>query len=183
MFLLLLSILETLFSTLSQQVFQSDFVLSVTQELAQPRNMSGSVIMKGEQFSASMSGIEAAYDGKTLYMYQSDIDELTLSNPTAEELTEVNPLAFAQALVATANITEHDSRDGKSVYVTLTPKNQEAGIKRFVVKINREKLLPLSVEMHEGKQTTTLTFKNPQYTNITPSFVLEKDGAYINDLR
>ena len=183
MFLLLLSILELLFATLNQQVFQSDFVLNVTEELSQPHNLIGSITMHGKLFSASVSDIEAAYDGQTLYIYQNDIDELTLSNPTEEELLEVNPFAFAQAIVANANITEHDSRDGKAVYVTLTPKNQETDVKRFVVKIDRETVLPLSVEIHELKQTTTLTFKNPQYTNIKPTFIITKEGAYINDLR
>ncbi len=183
MFLLLITILETLFSTLSQKTLQTDFVVSVTQDIAQPLNVPGSATMHGNNFHLSLSELEVAYDGQTLYMYQADVNELTLSTPTEEELLDVNPLAFAQALVDNSNVTERPSKDGASVYVTLTPKVQNTGLQRVVLKLRRQDAMPLSMEIKEDKQNSTVTLKNPQFINSTPPFVIHKEGAYINDLR
>jgi hypothetical protein len=37
--------------------------------------------------------------------------------------------------------------------------------------------------MREGKQTTRLQLKNPQYITTAPVFRLDKPDAFINDLR
>ena len=183
--LTILTILSSFLTNLETKTLQSDFTITVAEEVNAPMNYPGELSMYGPCFKVEMFNIEAAYDGKTMYMYSPETDELTLTNPTEQELLESNPLLYAKALVPVCNIVERTSQDGSQTIVTLTPKDQSIGINRFVLKIRNSDLMPLSVEIKEGKKTSTLKMKEPKFVQgpkeayvITP----EKD-TYVNDMR
>ena len=183
--LTILTILSSFLANLETKTLKSDFIVTVAEEVNAPMNYPGEIIMQGNKFHLEMFNIEAAYDGKTMYMYSSQTDELTLSNPTEEELLESNPLLYAKALTDVCNVTERTTQDGLQTIVTLTPKDQSIGINRFVLKVRNSDLMPLSVEIKEGKKTSTLKLKEPKFVQgakeayvITP----EKD-TYVNDMR
>ena len=183
--LTILTILSSFLTNLETQTLQSDFTITVAEEVNAPMNYPGELSMHGPCFKVEMFNIEAAYDGKTMYMYSPETDELTLTNPTEQELLESNPLLYAKALVPICNIVERTSQDGSQTIVTLTPKDQSIGINRFVLKIRNSDLMPLSGEIKEGKKTSTLKMKEPKFVQgpkeayvITP----EKD-TYVNDMR
>ena len=183
--LTILTILSSFLTNLETQTLQSDFTITVAEEVNAPMNYPGELTMHGPCFKVEMFNIEAAYDGKTMYMYSPETDELTLTSPTEQELLESNPLLYAKALVPVCNIVERTSQDGSQTIVTLTPKDQSIGINRFVLKIRNSDLMPLSVEIKEGKKTSTLKMKEPKFVQgpkeayvITP----EKD-TYVNDMR
>ena len=180
--LTILTVLSSFLTNLETKTLQSDFTVTVAENVASPMNYPGSLTMQGTQFKLSMFNIEAAYDGKTLYMYSPDTDELTLTNPTEQELVEANPFLYAKALVDVCNITERES--GEQTIITLTPKDQSIGINRFVLKVRTADLMPLSVEIKEGKKTSTLKLKEPKFVDTKQEYVLkaEKD-TYINDMR
>jgi type I site-specific restriction-modification system R (restriction) subunit len=124
-------------------------------------------------------------------MYNPEVDELTLSNPTEQELVESNPLLYAKALVPVCNAVERTTQDGKNTIITLTPKDQSIGINRFVLKVRNADLMPLSVEVKEGKKTSSLLFKEPKYIEAKGERQKAKDfftippekDTYINDMR
>jgi len=177
-----LTVLQSLLATLEQKTLVSDFSLSGAEQQAQPITYTGSLTMHGKQFTLSMFNMEAAYDGNTLYMYSEELEELTLSTPTEEELTQTNPFLYAQALLPICQYAEKVV--GDKTQITLTPNDQSAGIKKFVLRVTTATLLPTNIEIHETEvQTTTLRLSNARYTDETPSFVIEKEGAFINDLR
>ena len=179
---IILTVLTSFLSTIEQKTLQSDFTITVAEEVTAPMNYPGALTMQGDKFLLSMYGLEAAYDGKTMYMYSGETDELTLTNPTQQEMTEANPFLFAKALVDACNIVEKTS--GENTIVTLTPKDKSAGIDRFVLKLRTADLLPLSVELKEGKKMTTLKLTNPRYVTLHPEFILKPDkDTYINDMR
>ena len=182
--LIILSVLSSFLANLETKTLQSEFTVSVAEDAVSPLNYPGEITMRGDRFLLDMFGIEAAYDGQTLYMYNADVDELTLSNPTEQELVEANPFLYAKALVEVCNIVERPSSDGKQTFITLTPKDQSIGINRFVLRVRNSDLLPLSVEIKEGKKTTTLKMKNPHYITTQPKYRIEAGAStYINDLR
>lgn len=183
--LTILTILSSFLTNLETKTLQSAFTVTVAEEVNAPMNYPGELNMHGPCFKVEMFNIEAAYDGKTMYMYSPETDELTLTNPTEQELLESNPLLYAKALVPVCNIVERTSQDGSQTIVTLTPKNQSIGINRFVLKIRNSDLMPLSVEIKEGKKTSTLKMKEPKFVQgIKEAYVItpEKD-TYVNDMR
>ena len=182
--LTILTILSSFLTNLETKTFQSDFTVTVAEEVNAPMNYPGSIVMNGNKFRLEMFALEAAYDGKTLYMYSGEIDELTLSNPTEQELVETNPLLYAKALVPVCNIVEKNASDGLQTIITLTPKDQSIGINRFVLRVRNDDLMPLSVEIKEGKKISTLKFKEPKFINDKIEYVLKPDkDTYINDMR
>lgn len=182
--LVILTVLNSFLANLEQKTLQSDFTVTVSEEVYAPMNYPGTVTMHGRNFLLTMFGIEAAYDGKTLYMYAGDTDELTLTNPTEQELREANPFLYAQALVGVCNTTERSSNDGTQTIITLTPKDQSIGINRFVLRVRNSDLIPLQVEIKEGKKMTTLKLKNPRFVSAQPKYIIEAEpSTYVNDMR
>ena len=189
MLLIILTILSSFLANLEQRTFQSDFNVTVSEEVNAPLNYPGTITMHGRQFTLNMFGLEAAYDGQTLYLYNGDTDELTLSNPTEQELLEANPFLFAKAVVDVCDVTEQPSANGKETVITLTPKANEQmvqgkTVKKFVLKVRTSDLLPLSLEMREGKQTITLRLQSPHFVTSDPKYVLEPEpSTFVNDMR
>ena len=177
-----LTILQSLFSTLEQKTLQSDFSITITQEQTQPMTYAGTLAMRDQKFALEFFGIEAAYDGQTLYMYNEDAEELTLSTPTQEELIQTNPFLYAKALLPLCEYAE--KAVGDKTQITLTPRDQSLGIHKFVLRLVTATLLPLSAEIHEAdSKLTTLKLNHPEYKNECPKFSIEKPEAFINDLR
>ena len=177
-----LTILQSLFSTLEQKTLQSDFSITITQEQTQPMTYAGTLAMRDEKFALEFIGIEAAYDGQTLYMYSEDTEELTLSTPTEEELIQTNPFLYARALLPLCEYAE--KAVGDKTQITLTPRDQSLGINKFVLRLVTTTLLPVSAEIHESDgKVTTLRLNNPEYKNECPKFSIDKPEAFINDLR
>ena len=182
--LIILSVLSSFLANLETKTLQSDFTITVSEEVNAPMNYPGAIIMSGDKFRLEMFNLEAAYDGETMYMYSPETDELTLTNPSEEELVETNPLLYAKALVPGCNVTERATSDGQQTIVTLTPKDQSIGINRFVMKVRNSDLMPLSIEIKEGKKTSTLKFKEPKFVKSKPEYTIEPDETtFINDLR
>ena len=184
MFLTILTVLSSFLANLETKTLQSDFTITVSEEVAAPMNYPGQIIMQGDKFRLEMFDIQAAYDGKTMYMYSAQTDELTLTNPTEEELVGANPFLYAKTLVKVCNITEKASQDGTQTIVTLTPKDQSIGINRFTLVIRNADLMPLKVEIKEGKKTSSLKLKDPKYITTKQEYVLHPDkDTYVNDMR
>ena len=184
--LLILTILSSFLTNLETKTLQSDFTVTVAENVASPMNYPGSLTMQGTQFKLSMFNIEAAYDGKTLYMYSPDTDELTLTNPTEQELVQANPFLYAKALVDVCNITERTLTANPSplTVITLTPKDQSIGINRFVLKVRTDDLMPLSIELKEGNKMTTLKLKEPKFIESKQEYKIQPDkSTLINDMR
>ena len=180
--LLILSVLSSFLANLETKTLHSAFTVTVSEEVNAPMNYPGDIIMQGDKFRLEMMDIEAAYDGKTMYMYTGKTDELTLSNPTEQELLEANPFLYAKALVPVCNVTERTS--GDQTIITLTPKDQSIGINRFVLKIRTADLIPLSAEIKEGKKTSVLKMKDPSFITGKQDYTLTPDkNTFINDMR
>ena len=188
--LIILTVLQSLLATLEQKTLVSDFTMTYTQSpianSQSPITYTGNLAMHGKQFSLSMFNMEAAYDGNTLYMYSDELEELSLSTPTEEELVQTNPFLYAQALLPVCQYAEKVV--GDKTQITLTPTspiaNTQSPIAKFVLRVTTATLLPTMVEIHETEgPLTILRLNNARYTDETPSFVIEKEGAFINDLR
>jgi len=180
--LLIVSVLTSFLTNLETKTLHSDFTVTVSEEVNAPMNYPGELTMCGRQFRLKMFNINAAYDGQTMYMYSPETDELTLTNPTEQELLETNPFLYAQALVPVCNVTERTS--GDQTIITLTPKDQSIGINRFVLKIRTADLLPLSAEIKEGKKTSVLKMKDPSFITGKQEYILTPDkNTFVNDMR
>lgn len=178
-------VLEQFFTKMEQHTLQADFTLTMEEDAAQPISYNGNILMRGEQFYLTMWDMEVAYDGTTLYTYMDDAEELTLSTPTRQEITETNPLLFAKALLSSCQVRYGKANNTNGLYVIeLVPDNREAGIQKFILHLRTVDLLPVSAQMKESAtKTVTLLLRNAQYTDALPRCSISKPEAFINDLR
>ena len=177
-------VVQRFLQKVEKQTLVADFTLSSVTGTQQTPAGAGKVRMRGSKFTLEMMDTEAAFDGKTLYVYQEDLEELTLSTPEEQELLEVNPVLFAKALLSQATVRfSATQKDDKCWIVDFMPDNKDAGIQRFVLKLRKSDLVPMEIQVREGKQITRLVFKGAAFTAEQPAFKLEKKGAFINDMR
>ncbi len=180
----LLSILQSLFALLGQKTMSTNFTITVQENAAQPVSYTGKLDMHGEQFMLEAFGTLASFDGTTLYMYNQDANELTLSTPTRDELYQANPLLFAKAMAEACEVTEQTS--GNITTLTFLPKERVA-IDRITMKVKyvakTEEYIPTLITLKEGLRTTTVHFRNLRYSDELNDYVLKPNGAYINDVR
>lgn len=166
-----------------QQTLSSAFSMTISDQASQPLTTTGTIKMRGERFLLNMLDYEAAYDGTTFYLYSTDLNELTLTSPTPEELLEANPLLFAKALMLRASLRFAAAQREGEYWVEFVPTYQDGDIKKFVFKIRKSDLLPLEIQMKETGKTTILRFKNASFEKSVPLFVVEKKDAFLNDMR
>ena len=184
--LLIVSVLTSFLTNLETKTLHSEFTVTVSEQVNAPMNYPGELTMCGQQFRLKMFNLNAAYDGQTMYMYSPETDELTLTNPTEQELLETNPFLYAQALVPVCNVTERPVTGNPFpvTLITLTPKDQSIGINRFVLKVRTADLLPLSVEIKEGNKTSVLKMKDPSFITGKQEYILTPDkNTFVNDMR
>jgi len=183
--IILLSILQALFALLGQKTMSTDFTITVQQQASQPISYTGRMSMHGEQFTLEAFGTQAAYDGNTLYMYNIDANELTLSTPAQEELYQANPLLFAKAMNEACEVTE-STANGLTTII-FVPK-EAVGIDKITLKVKPltqggKDYAPTTITVKEGAQTTTVLFRNLRYSDELSEYILKPEGAFINDIR
>jgi len=178
------AVLLDFLTKVENQTLTAKFTITVTENANQPISYTGSMQMRGDRFRLNMLGNEGAYDGKTYYLFSEETNELTLSTPTHAELLEINPVLFARQLQRLSTVRFNAAnKDNKRYVIDLVPNNQEAGIKKFSIKLRKGSLIPEEITVNEGGTTTTVRFFEATYDAFVPSFVISKPGAFVNDLR
>lgn len=200
-------IAEQFISKIEKQLLTADYSIELLEGTQRQQVVSGNLQMLGNCFHMTILSTEAAFDGKTLYMYQEETNELTLSNPTDEELLDVNPMLFARALLRTSTVrfaaNASKAANGKAanekaksnpilaaaevVTLDFIPINKAAGIQRFVIKLRKADLAPIEIQIREQQQQTIIHFSRQSFApSSQPSsslFQLEYPSAWLNDLR
>lgn len=180
--------LDTFLQTLADHTLRSDFVISISEDASQPMNYPGTITMRGDRFTLEMFDMEAAFDGKTLYVYSATTDELTLSTPTEQELMEANPFRYAQALSKVCTITEQPTAQ-QALTITLTPKDQSAGIQRFTLTLSRSCALQTAPQCANAGDASVSPAVNKSEQTLTaqslwlPQQITIKEGKQLTTLR
>lgn len=52
----------------------------------------GKILLRSERFKLSVNGVDTYFDGKTESVYVKKNNEVTISNPSPEDLKDINPL-------------------------------------------------------------------------------------------
>jgi len=174
-------VLEAMIQRFKTEYFVSDITITIS-ENNQPMTFTGKVKLHSEQFYIAYMDGEMAFDGTTMYNYQEDIDELTLSYPTMAEQIDANPMLFVESLLEESTVRQTDNE--KQYLFTITPNNKQAGVSRFTLVVNKQTQLPEKASMVENvSRETKLVFNNSKFTKEPQIFSIEKDGATITDLR
>ncbi|MBO5345431.1 MAG: outer membrane lipoprotein carrier protein LolA [Paludibacteraceae bacterium] len=144
---------------------------------------SGEITLKGNKFHITLAGNETKFDGKIQWMFVSEFNEVSITEPTAEELKEVSPLAMIEYYVSKDKISEGE--DGEINFYPTEPKESEYF--RIELRINKSNLPSKLVIYQKNGDKITLVWDSLNKTKVDDSYFYFDTTKYpnveVNDLR
>lgn len=106
---------------------------------------SGRIKSSGNKYNVTMPDVEVWYNGKDLYTYNKNTSETTVVTPTAEELSESNPLAYVTGAGKKYNVTYSTVKKTGMYVLELTPKTKGGEIKRITLTLRKSDYAPQKI--------------------------------------
>ena len=125
----------------------------------------GKIVLDGTKFAFTTDEMECGYDGKTLWTYIKNNEEINLSSPEDDEIININPYLLLKNY-NTRFKCSFDSKNGDLETIILSPKNTSDNISSVKVTLN-SKLLYLSIIEVMNKDNSKIVIKVLDYNNKT----------------
>lgn len=107
--------------------------------------LTGTMKSSGDKFSLETSSTSTWYDGKTMWTYNGNSKETTITTPTKSELAEANPLYIVNAYSTNFTAAFAKSQTKGSKTIVLTPKSKKLGYKSVHITIPDKGSFPSQV--------------------------------------
>lgn len=147
------------------------------------------VRISSDKLYISDSEMTLYFDGKTQWVYQPDLNEVTISEPTKEELMEISPIAIInQYKKSYRALLEPSLGDSKTDVVTLLPKRPGDDIFRIRFYLSKQTSEITRIES-SSRSGQTMYFDLSGYKKISASastFKFNKSKypkVSVNDMR
>jgi outer membrane lipoprotein-sorting protein len=177
--------------SVEQNAVHAEFEMTMVDEnnrVTQTQN--GVFRLKGNKFSLITDDIHIFFDGKTQWTYMDAVGEVTITEPSGDELAEINPIFMLREYQNKCTIRfsiGSNSTENHSIEMTPTV---PADFRKLFVQINKSTRNLSSVHL-VGSQGFSLRINFSKFqrgVNIPDSsFVFDKrkydDDLFINDLR
>mgnify|MGYP002588404554 FL=1 len=136
---------------------KADFtVKAVTNGLVEGAE-NGTIQLKGEKFVLKTTDIVTWFDGKTQWSYVAKNDEVNVSNPTQEELQQINPYTFLYMYQKgfSYKLGTMKTFCGKAIWeVVLTAKDKAQDLERITLYVTKEGYEPLYILLQQRAHPT-----------------------------
>lgn len=163
-------------------------VTAVCRIISSGSGYTASVTMSGNKFTVKSPDMEVWYDGKNQWAYSPRTGEVNLTEPTKQELSQINPIGvldyFSSEYTASMLPAAKNTKN-----IRLTAKSKKSDIKSVDISIDASTLSPtsLNVTMASG-ETVRVNITSLKTGNALPSsaFIYRKSihpDAEIIDLR
>lgn len=172
---------------------KADFIVKVVTNGLAEGGESGTIQLKGEKFVLKTSDMVTWFDGKTQWSYVAKNDEVNVSNPTQEELQQINPYTFLYIYQKGFSYKLGTAKTfrGKAVWeVILTAKDRKQELERITLYVTKDAYEPLYILLQQrGQQTRseiTVTNYLTRQNYVDNVFVFSRKqypNAEIIDLR
>jgi hypothetical protein len=175
---------KTVVSELKQSVYEGRFTLLYYNAQAETTDKQlGDLTIKGDKFRMTLGANETKFDGRTQWVFVSEYNEVSITEPTKEELREINPLAMIEYYVAKDKISQSD--DGAINFYPTNPKESEYF--RIELRLNKTNLPSRLVIHQKNGDKITLVFDSLNKTKVSDDCfvfdVVKYPNVEVNDLR
>ena len=175
--------------TNASEKYQKDGSISAQFTLSGVGNSTdGTITISGDKFHLSTPFLSIWYNGRTQWTYSAETNEVNITEPTVEELQQVNPFAIINSFRMQFNATLLKSAN--SMYrIQLTPlKSVNTSISKAIVTLNASTLYPNEIALTIDNNIITIKTKNIKAIKNVPhkTFVFDEKkypNAEIVDLR
>lgn len=127
---------------------------------ASGRSSSGTVTVCKNKFTYNAGDLAVWYNGKTQWVLQRSANEVTITEPTAEELIESNPFKLISNYkkLYTCSMVSSDKSQYK---IKLTAKSKSASVKTATITVNASTYNPTAITATmSGNMKTSITVKS-----------------------
>lgn len=170
---------------------RTDFMLAVKEKNAkQGQTIKGNFTMKSNKFIMNMNDMIVYFNGKTQWAYSPENEEITITEPTSEELAQTNPMAVLYSYRATFDIKfAANNTNSANHVIEMTPKSKKLDLDKMTVIIDKKTGNLLSImQLEKNGNTLTLILTNYQskITIADSAFnfdVKKHKNVTVNDLR
>ena len=175
---------KTVVSELKQSAYEGRFTLLYYNAHAETTDKQlGDLTIKGDKFRMTLGANETKFDGRTQWVFVSEYNEVSITEPTKEELREINPLAMIEYYVAKDKISQSD--DGAINFYPTNPKESEYF--RIELRLNKTNLPSRLVIHQKNGDKITLVFDSLNKTKVSDDCfvfdVVKYPNVEVNDLR
>ena len=136
---------------------RADFTLKAVNDGHLEGRENGIIQLKGEKFMLKTSETTTWFDGKTQWSYMVRNDEVNVSNPTQEELQQINPYTFLYMYqkgfsykLGTVKVYQ-----GKAVWeVILTANDKKQELESITLYVTKSTYEPVYIQFQQRGQKT-----------------------------
>ena len=144
---------------------------------------SGDLTIKGNKFRMTLGANETKFDGRTQWVFGAEYNEVSITEPTKEELREINPLAMIEYYVSKDKISQGE--DGAINFYPIDPKESEYF--RIELRLNKATLPTRLVIYQKNGDKITLVWDSLNKTKVNDDYFVLDVAKYpnveVNDLR
>lgn len=183
-------IINSFTNSFQTQAIRSEFTLKISEKNGvNSQQISGTIVLSANRFYLESGELKVWFDGKTQWAYMRENNEVSITEPTAEELAATNPVAIVSAFKSVSKIQFSKLKSQTNHIIELIPTNKKADFSKVEIQLNKTSgnLQAIKIDYTNGLKNE-LTFNNYQ-KNVTANpgmFVFDKTkykGAVMNDLR
>ena len=171
-------------SELKHSAYEGKFSLMYYNEMSDITDkQSGEITLMGNKFCIVLGGNETKFDGKTQWVFVSEYNEVSITEPTVDELKEISPLAMIEHYVAKDKISE--GKEGEINFYPTQPKESEYF--RIELRLNKSNLPTRLVIHQKNGDKITLVWDSLNKTKVSSDYfvfdVRKYPNVEVNDLR
>ncbi len=150
-------------------------------------NVAGNIVVSGQRFRISSPEMSTWFDGKTQWTYVPADREVTVSEPTPDELLQINPFEIISSFRKNYNASTVKSDKSQTV-IRLSSRDPKASITQAVLTLTSATLLPSRIELTgpSGRVTINLGSVKTGKAMTAADFrfnTRNHPGVSVNDMR
>ncbi len=183
---------QRLVNLLEQRVFQGSFTLHVDMSSSGsplPQEQDGTFTLQGDRLAIDMDGFVIRYDGKTLWSYLEQNNEVSVSEPLESEMAATSPLTALKVYSTQSHISYADWQEEGTLAIHMQPKGEGKDFRLIVLHMHPDNYTPtyMRIEMSDGTGLV-LHIAEASWKTSVPASTFAFDTShypdiYVNDLR
>lgn len=184
--------LDKVSAFLQKSAITTDF--NIVYENAQTNEIekkTGKLKLKGNKFFLSTGDLELFFDGKTQWMLMKELNEVSISEPTKEEMLQLNPILIVNEFGKTHHVQfDADSeKDKVNFLLNLFPKENKFDHFKVVIVVQKDtkQVKKISIRYKNGTSTIFESSNFNSTAKLTDGDFAFDEKKYpnveINDLR
>lgn len=183
-------VINNLLASVKTSAIRTNFNLKITEKNAlNSQSNSGTFTLKGDKFVLEMDEAKAWFDGKTQWAYMVQSNEVSITEPTTQEIAAINPMAILSGYKAKSVVRFSKKKSAQNHIIEMSPKQKNNDFTLIVVQINKsnQQLVSISLTDKNGIHTMLSLTNYHKGIKVTDELFQFNKNKYkeviINDLR